>query len=54
MWIRIPFIGPFAWRDASIEAAAAEGGISTVHYADYDWLQVLTVFGQFTVIAHGD
>ena len=43
-----------AWDDASIEAAAREGGITKIHYADYEVLSVLGVFGQFTVRVHGE
>ena len=50
-----PFLGTsYAWDDASVETAAANGGISTVRCADYEWLQVLGCFGQLTVIAYGD
>ncbi len=44
----------FAWDDVSIEAAAREGGLSRVHYADYEVLQILGIFAQFTVRAYGE
>ncbi|NLW50697.1 MAG: hypothetical protein GXY85_07600 [Candidatus Brocadiaceae bacterium] len=43
-----------AWSDASIAAAAAQGRLSRVHYADYRLFQILGVFGRFTVIAYGE
>ena len=55
LWIREPFLGTsYAWEDASISAAARNGGIKKVYYADYEWLQVLGLFGRFTVVVHGD
>jgi len=44
----------FAWSDASIRRAAAAGGLSRINYADYEVLEVLTVFGRFTVTVHGE
>jgi hypothetical protein len=43
-----------AWGDASVETAAEEGGINTVHYADYEVLNVLGIFVRFTTHAYGD
>jgi hypothetical protein len=43
-----------AWGDASLAAAAANGGISKIHYVDYEVLNVLGVFVQFTVHVYGD
>ena len=42
------------WDDASIEKAAANGGISQVAYADYEWTQVLGIYANLAVIAHGE
>ena len=42
------------WGDASIEAAAQEGGIQTVHYVDYEVLSVLGIYVQLTVEVSGD
>ncbi|MEN8161342.1 MAG: TRL-like family protein [Myxococcota bacterium] len=42
------------WGDGSIEAAAQEGGIQTVHYVDYEVLSVLGIYVQLTVKASGD
>ncbi len=44
----------FAWDDARIEAAAREGGLSRVDYADYEVMQILGIFAQFTVRAYGE
>ncbi len=56
LYVRDPIITGMgiAWADASIEAAAAEGDITKIHYADYEVLSVLGVFGQFTVRVHGE
>jgi hypothetical protein len=43
-----------AWDDCSIEKAARSGGLTKVHYADYEALAVLGVFGKFTVRAYGE
>jgi hypothetical protein len=43
-----------AWEDAGIDAAALQGGLSKVHYADYEFLSVLGIFQQFTVRAYGE
>ena len=42
------------WGDASIEAAAREGGIQTIHYVDYELLSVLGIYVQLTVQVSGD
>jgi hypothetical protein len=44
----------FAWDDAAIAAAAKEGGLSKVYYADYDVLNILGIYTQFTVHAYGE
>jgi hypothetical protein len=43
-----------AWDDASIDKAARNGGLSKVHYADYEILEVLGIFGEFTVRVYGE
>ncbi len=43
-----------ALDDASIEAAARDGGITRIHYADYDLKLVLGLYGEFTTIVHGE
>lgn len=44
----------FAWGDASVAEAAAAAGITTIHYADYEYLNVLGVYNQVTVRVSGD
>ena len=44
----------FAWDDASIAAAAKQGGLSKVYYADYEVLNVLGIYAEFTVRAYGE
>ena len=44
----------FAWDDASIEKAAQNGGITKIHYADYEFMQVLGVYGKFTTTVYGE
>jgi len=58
-YFRVPYVSSlvdlsFAWNRCDIEAAAREGGLRTVHYADYEVFQVLDVFGRFTVHAYGE
>ena len=43
-----------AWDRCDIEAAAKQGGIQKVHYADYEVEEVLGIFGRFTVRAYGE
>ncbi|MHC4514686.1 MAG: TRL-like family protein [Planctomycetota bacterium] len=55
MFIRIIYAGlDFAFDDASLEAAARNGGITKIHYADYEVTTVLGLFGKFTTIVHGE
>jgi hypothetical protein len=42
-----------AWGDSSVEAAAKNGGITKVEYADYEHLNVLSIFKKTKVIVHG-
>jgi len=47
-------LGLVAWGDCSLDAAAEEGGLSTIEYCDYSYLNVvLGVYQKFTVTAHG-
>ena len=43
----------FSWGEAGIREAAANGGLTTVEYADYHVTMILGVFGKFRVIAYG-
>jgi len=40
--------------DASVEAAARNGGLSTIHYADYSFMSILGLYTKFTTIVHGE
>ena len=42
-----------AWETADIPEIARKGGITEVAYADYEFLQVLGVFAQFTINVYG-
>ncbi|MFW6189341.1 MAG: TRL domain-containing protein [Planctomycetota bacterium] len=55
-YVREPFFTGrgVAWGEAAVRAAAEEGGVRNVEYADYEVLEILTVFGRFTVHAHGE
>lgn len=43
-----------AWDEASIQKAAQERGLAKVCWADYEVLQVLGLYAQFTVRIHGE
>lgn len=59
-YFNIPIFGSWslAWNEADIasalQKAQAAGGITEVTHADYEFFNVLTVYGKFTVIAHGE
>ena len=42
-----------SWGDASSEAAAANGKLTTIDNADYEYFNVLCVYERFTTIVHG-
>jgi hypothetical protein len=43
-----------SWADAALKTAAENGGLTRVHYADYEVLSVLGVYAEFTVRAYGE
>ena len=47
-------LGLVATGDASIKAAAANGGIKTIKYVDYDAKNILGVYGEYTTTVYGD
>ena len=48
-------LGLVAWGDRGTEAAAREGGISTVRHMDVHVMEVcLFVYGKYTTIVYGD
>jgi hypothetical protein len=42
-----------AWGDASVAAAAKNGGITTVNHLDYEILSILGIYVEYTLIAYG-
>lgn len=47
-------LGIVATGDASIKAAATNGGISKIKYVDYDAKNILGIFGEYTTTVYGD
>ncbi|MFA5115556.1 MAG: TRL-like family protein [Candidatus Omnitrophota bacterium] len=47
-------LGLVATGDASIKAAAANGGIKNVKYVDYDARNILGIYGEYTTTVYGD
>jgi hypothetical protein len=50
----ISILGLFAQGDCSAQAAAAQGGIKTIHGADYTFFNVLGVYQRFTTVVYGE
>ena len=44
----------FGWGDMSLDAAARNGGITKIHYADHEILSILGVYTQATLIVYGE
>ena len=42
-----------AWGDASVDAAATNGQLSTINHVDYRYLSILGLYTKYTTIAHG-
>ena len=47
-------LGLVATGDASIKAAAANGGIKTIKYVDYDAKNILGIYGEYTTTVYGE
>lgn len=47
-------LGLVATGDASIEAAAKNGGITKIHHVDYESKNILGIIGTFTAVVYGD
>ena len=47
-------LGWFATGDASIQAAARNGGITKIKHADYEFNNILGVYSEFTTVVYGD
>ena len=43
-----------ATGDSSIKTAAANGGIKTIKYVDYDAINYLGIYGKYTTTVYGD
>ncbi len=43
-----------SWGSASIQDAARDGGITHVRHADYEVMNVLGLYVEFTTIVYGD
>lgn len=50
----ISVLGLVATGDASSQAAAEEGGLTTILGADYNYLNVLGIYQSYTTIVYGD
>jgi hypothetical protein len=44
----------FAFDDASVKKAAQNGGITRIHYADYEFTSVCVVFGSYETTVYGE
>ena len=44
----------YATGDASISAAAANGGITRIHHVDHETLNILGIYAKYTTIVHGE
>ena len=42
------------WGDAALDTAARDAGITTIYYADYEWLEVLGIYRRATVCVYGE
>jgi len=47
-------LGLIATGDCSIKTAAANGGIKTIKYVDYDAKNTLGIYGEYTTTVYGD
>jgi len=53
--IRNPWVPlDFAWQDAAIATAAANGRITKVEYADYEVFSILGIYVRFKVTVYGE
>ena len=43
----------FAWGDASIEAAMATAGITSISFVDHTYFNVLFIYGKYCTIVNG-
>ena len=50
----ISVLALIAIGDASIEAAKKDGGITKIHYVDYEVENILGIIGRYKVTVHGE
>ena len=48
------YLGICATGDASIQAAAANGGITKIHHVDFHSESILGIYAEFTTIVYGE
>ena len=48
------FLGLVITGDASLKAAADQGGITKVHHMDYQYKNILGLYARFTTIVYGE
>ena len=56
LYVGVPTMAALSvgWQTAAVEAAAGEGGLTQVDYADYEIMEILGAFGKLTVRAYGE
>ncbi len=47
-------LGLVAWGDSGTQAAARQGGLKTVEYLDYKYLNIIGIYQKATVYAYGE
>jgi hypothetical protein len=47
-------LGMVSWGDASVSAAAREGGINKINHADYDFFNLLGIYQSYATVVYGD
>ena len=47
-------LGLVSWGDGSTRAAAAEGGLTTIRTADYEFFTVFGLYSRYTTVVYGD
>ena len=50
----VAILGLFSGGDGSIQAAAKDGGITTVNHVDYEFTSVLGVYQRYATVVYGD
>ena len=44
----------FSTGDASISAAATNGGITKIHHVDHETLNILGIYARYVTVVHGE